>query len=63
MSNQVNTELLERAAAMCDYFENKQPAFIIERDLAREDLDALYKHVCEAEALASQEEFESNDAF
>lgn len=61
MSNSVNTSLLERASDMITYFEGKQPALVLERDLSREDLDALYQHVCEAEAIASQQEFEAID--
>lgn len=63
MSNSTNTELLERAAAMIDYFVGKMPAQVIEHDLEMNDMDALYEHVCDAEALAAREEFEAVDAY
>lgn len=61
MSNTVNTELLERAALMIDYFLGKMPAQVIEADIDRNDLEALNYHVTYAEAIASQEEIEAAD--
>jgi len=42
MSNQVNTDLLERTAEMIDYFEGKLPAKELERLLDLQDYEALY---------------------
>lgn len=61
MSQDINTQLLERASEVITYFEGKQPAFVIERDLAREDLEALSQHVAEGEAIMAQEEIEAVD--
>ena len=56
MSNQVNTELLERAADMVEYFESKLPATLIQQALDSGDLDMVRKYVAEAEAMAAQTE-------
>lgn len=61
MSVEVNMELFERAADMIDYWSGTIIAACIENDLAENDLDGLYAHVCEAEGMASQEEFEYAD--
>lgn len=61
MSDSTNTNLLERAAEMVDYWGDTTAGKVIEADLERNDLDALNKHVCEAEAIASQQEFETGD--
>lgn len=61
MSTAVNTELFERAEEMIDYFEGKVPAKIIEQDLKDNNLESLQLHVSEAEAMASQQEFNAND--
>ena len=61
MSTEVNTQLMERAASMIDYFEGKLPAELIEKDLELNDLDSLYKHVHEAESLASKENYYDSD--
>lgn len=63
MSQQVNTELFERASEMIDYFEGKVPPKIIEQDLKDNNLESLQFHVAEAEAMASQQEFNSADVF
>jgi hypothetical protein len=63
MSFEVNEQLFERAAECVTYFEGKLPATLIEEDIARNDLEALYRHVTEAEAVMSQEELEATDAF
>lgn len=63
MSNEINTLLLERASEMITMFEGKLPAQVIEQDLVREDLEALNTHVCEAEALAAQNEIEGSDVY
>tara|TARA_R110000868_G_scaffold376886_2_gene642118 strand:+ start:253 stop:492 length:240 start_codon:yes stop_codon:yes gene_type:complete len=57
MSNQVNTNLLERASVCMDYFESKLPAQIIEADLKRNDLEALEVHVKEAENMIFEAEY------
>jgi hypothetical protein len=63
VSNQVNTDLFERAAEMIDEFEGKLPAQLIEQDLERNDLISLYNHVNQAEAEMSRQEFETNDCY
>lgn len=63
MSTEVNTQLMERAASMIDYFEGKLPAELIEKDLELNDLDSLYKHVHEAEAEASRQEHYATDTY
>lgn len=54
MSNSSNDALFERAAAMIDYFEGKQPAETIEADLERGDLEALDYHVRLAERFMDE---------
>lgn len=61
MSNFENTRLYERAAEAIDYWGDTLIAQVIEQDLERQDLDALYQHVCEAEARAAEQEFHSYD--
>lgn len=63
MSNQVNTQLYERASEMIDQWEGTPIARVIEADLDRQDLDSLYQHVCYAEGMASQEEFGNHDVY
>lgn len=63
MSNSTNTILLERAAACIDYFQDKLPAKVIERDIDYNDLEALAQHVHEAEAEISRQEFYNNDSY
>jgi hypothetical protein len=63
MSNQTNELLLERASDMIDYFEGKQPAQRIEKDIDNNDLDQLLIDVSEAEAEASRQEFNNNDIY
>ena len=50
MSTDVNTRLLERAAAQIDYWEGTMHARIIQRDIEANDLEALRYHVQDAEA-------------
>lgn len=61
MSNQINTELLERASDVIDYFEGKVLAEVIEKDLDTNDLGALVAHVAIGEAQMAQQEFEASD--
>lgn len=62
MSNSANTELLERAAGMIDFWEGTIIAEVIESDVANNDLEGLMAHVNDAEAQAAEEELHSNDA-
>lgn len=62
MSEGNTTQLLERAAEVCDYFQDKLPAQIIEKDLERNDLEMLWVHVRDAEfEIARQEYYGSGD--
>lgn len=45
MSNQVNTELFERAADLMDYWAGTMHERLIQRDLDSDDLEALKYHV------------------
>ena len=63
MSNQVNTELLERAADMVEYFESKLPAQLIQKALDSGDLDMVRQYVAEAEAMAAEQEMNGYDVF
>lgn len=63
MSNDTNLNLYERAAEMIDCWPGTVIAEVIEADIERGDLEALYEHVCQAEAQAAQEEFADNDIY
>lgn len=63
MSNQINTNLLERAAEMVDQWEGTIIAREIEADLERNDLEGLRAHVSEAEAMTAQEETHAYDVY
>jgi len=63
MSNQVNTELLERAADMVEYFESKLPAQLIQKALDSGDLDMVRQYVAEAEAMAAEQEMNGYEVF
>lgn len=62
MSTQVNTNLYERAAEQIDRWEGTVMCELLEWDLEINDLQQLAKHVAEAEALESVEEFHNYDA-
>lgn len=58
MSNEINTELLERAATQIDYWQGTMHARVIERDIETNDLEALRYHVDQAEReMYAQETF------
>lgn len=61
MSTQVNTDLLERAKEMADYWVGTPIQRVIDEYIKTNELDLLRKTVIEAEALASQEEFYGYD--
>jgi len=63
MSNQVNTELLERAADMVGYFESKLPATLIQQALDSGDLEQVHYYVAQAEAMAAEQEMHGYDVF
>lgn len=60
MSVDTNTELLERAAEMIDYWEGTLHARLIEADIDSGDLESLRYHVTVAEGQASQQEIMSS---
>lgn len=56
MSNFANTELLEIAAELIDYWTGTMWAAILEDDIEHGDLEALHEHVKEAtQEMANQE--------
>ena len=55
MSNQVNTQLYERASEMIEFWTNTQHAQRIEYIMTLNDLDELEKAVREAESEAYRE--------
>ena len=57
MSHQANTQLLERAKEMQEYWAGTQWERLIQYDLDNDDLEALSHHVALAGAEASQQEF------
>jgi hypothetical protein len=56
MSNQVNDQLLERAAEMVEYWEGTLHARIIRHALDTNDLDEVRVAVADAEAEAARQE-------
>ena len=61
MSNNVNTELLERAADMIDYWAGTLHERILTRDIDSNDLEALAYHVAQSEAeMRLQEDYNVN---
>lgn len=44
MSNQVNTELIERVQELCDYWSGTMHERLLQRDLDADDLEALKYH-------------------
>lgn len=63
MSHSSNTNLMERAADMVDFWQGTVIAKTIERDLDVQDFDALLLHITLAEGQASQEEIEATNAY
>lgn len=61
MSNNINSQLFERAAECISYFEGKLPAKLIQKDLDNNDLESLFQHVKEAESVMFQLEYEDDD--
>lgn len=61
MSNDINADLLERAADMIDVWDGTIMAKLIEYDIERGDMEELHQHVCEAEALLRKQEAEATD--
>lgn len=62
MSNNVNTNLYERASECISYFEGKLPATLIEKDLDNDDLESLAYHVKAAENMIFQLEYNPSEA-
>lgn len=63
MSNQINTELYERAADVITYFEGTLVQDAIEKAMADGDLERLLYIVTESEAEIAQQEFYDNDIY
>ncbi len=63
MSNNINTELFERAAECISYFEGKLPAELIQKDLDNNDLESLFQHVKEAEQVIYQLEYNPEEVY
>jgi len=61
MSNNTNQQLMDRAREMCDYFQDKLPAQLIERDIKANDLESLAYHVAQAEGEAARQEAYANE--
>lgn len=63
MSNQINTELLERAAELIDELTSHPSGYdkILEDCIDRNDLDALQHHVAVIEGELAQEYFMNNE--
>ena len=55
MSNQINTDLLEQANEVMEYFTSTVLERIIERDIKANDLEALRLHVNEGLAQMRME--------
>jgi hypothetical protein len=61
MSNNTNTDLIERASEVCTYFEGTDLETAIHNNIERGDLETVWHLVREAEAeMARQEFFNSN---
>lgn len=56
MSNNTNSELLDRAAEMVDYWEGTLHAELIRKALDENDLEQVLKATANAEAEASMQE-------
>lgn len=52
---------MDRAKEMIEYWQGTTPGRIIELAIHMNDLEGVHKAVHDAEALASQEEFEGAD--
>lgn len=63
MSNDTNSNLLERAAICVDYFEGKLPAILIEKDLDNNDMEELRVHVKQAEDVMYQLEYRPYEVY
>lgn len=57
MSNQVNTDLLEAAQFYQEEWAGTVMEGILAGDIAREDWDALYKHVEEARKMSFERDY------
>jgi hypothetical protein len=62
MSNNINQELIERAAYFIDVYESKLPAQMLERALDDNDLEKVYEIIKSLEAEPVLEET-SNDCY
>lgn len=63
MSTESVNQLLERAAECIDYFEEKLPAKLIEKDINNQDYDMLWVHVREAELEIARQEHYGYDIY
>lgn len=63
MSNQINTDLIERAQDVMTYFEGTDLETAILNNLDRNDLDMVRELVVNAEAEISRQEFNRYDVY
>lgn len=56
MSVETNSQLLDRAAEMIEFWTGTALSKVLQADIERNDLDALRGHVNQAEAQASRVE-------
>lgn len=61
MSNNVNTNLLERAQEAIEYFEGTTTAKILRMHLEDNDLESLHHAVKQAEGEIFRQEFNPNE--
>lgn len=61
MSNQINDQLIERAAEVMAYFEGTDLELAIANNLDKGDLELVEALVSNAEAEISRQEFYNND--
>lgn len=63
MSQEDNTELLERASEMCGEYEGTDVELAIKKAMEDNDLRRLEYLVSNAEAETARQDFEANDAY
>ena len=61
MSHNSNTNLMERAREMQEYWTGTLHEKLIQHAIDGNDLESLAEHVAKAEGQASQNEFNNND--
>lgn len=61
MSNQLNTELIERVQELCEYWAGTMHERVLQRDLDTDDFEALKYHADQAQAEMRLQEDEATD--